>query len=85
MRRDYLIDAFREYDENADFMTREQVGMMVDFTLDIFDKAGYDVVTKKRMRDLRFDSELLIALQNHGVDNWEGWSDALRSLEVDEG
>lgn len=27
------------------------------------------------------DSEILNALREYGVDNWEGYSDAMRSLE----
>lgn len=30
------------------------------------------------------DSEILNALKDHGVDNWDGYSAALKSLEVDE-
>lgn len=32
--------------------------------------------------ELKTDSEYFIALQNAGVDNWEGYADAVASLEL---
>lgn len=38
-------------------------------------------ITQKEYDSLLEDSELLQALQNYGVDNWEGYSLAKESLQ----
>ena len=38
-------------------------------------------ITKKEYESLLEDSEKLEALEAAGVDNWEGYSDAMESLE----
>lgn len=35
-----------------------------------------------KIEALEKDSRLLKALRAHGVDNWDGWDDAIESLEV---
>lgn len=40
--------------------------------------------TKKRLMDLQEDSDKFHALEAHGVDNWEGYEDAMQSLEGNE-
>lgn len=37
-------------------------------------------ISKNTLEGLEKDREKLRALQAHGVDNWEGYSEAMRSL-----
>lgn len=56
-----------------------------DETLDLHDepRAQDEEVTilKKVYEQLKEDSDLLEALRQSGVDNWDGWSDALSLVE----
>lgn len=45
------------------------------------DPDEYEVVTKRGLERLCRDSEILCALEEYGVDNWEGYGDAMQSLE----
>lgn len=38
---------------------------------------GTILISKKEYDQLKEDSNLLEALRQSGVDNWDGWSDAL--------
>lgn len=61
-------------------MRPDQAEWEINDILRVLDQIGYAAVTKKRLRDLRNDSDLLIALQNAGVDNWEGWYDVIQRV-----
>lgn len=41
-------------------------------------------ISKKIFDKLSSDSDILEALRSYGVDNWEGYGDALASLEEEE-
>jgi hypothetical protein len=38
-------------------------------------------ITKEEYDELIYDQMKLIALEGAGVDNWEGWDDAMEILE----
>lgn len=53
-------------------------------------KVPYDIdpvekitIKKKVYDELIEDQKLLIALQNAGVDNWEGWDDVIQGINGD--
>lgn len=80
MMQDYIAKAIMDSDgdispENAQTVAREFIELAHD--------AGYHLVSSGKYEQLVHDSNVLTALENYGVDNWEGWSDALRSLEED--
>ncbi|KKK78449.1 hypothetical protein LCGC14_2843490, partial [marine sediment metagenome] len=41
---------------------------------------GQVTITKSRLNSLEEDADLLSALQAHGVDNWNGYSEALEEV-----
>lgn len=45
------------------------------------DPYEYGVVTKRGLEQLCRDAEILSALEEYGVDNWEGYGDAMQSLK----
>ena len=49
-------------------------------SLDI-DPDEYIVITLRKLERLNEDSDKLAALEDYGVDNWEGYGDAMQSLE----
>lgn len=81
--RDNLIRAFRKGEYGTD-MTDAQVEMVIDEMLHFVDKAGYRLITKMRYEEWKNDVKILARLETYGVDNWEGWDEAVRSLEPDE-
>lgn len=40
-------------------------------------------ITKEEYEKLLFAKEMLLALMGAGVDNWEGYGEALRTLNLD--
>jgi len=42
------------------------------------------IITQKDFDELCSDSELLNALRNAGVDNWDGWDFAIESMAEEE-
>lgn len=47
-------------------------------------KVDYATISLEELAQLREDSALLHALEAAGVDNWEGYGEALRELENDD-
>ncbi len=41
-------------------------------------------ITESDYKQLREDQDKLWALETYGVDNWEGYSDAMQSLKDEE-
>lgn len=41
-------------------------------------------IRTKWFDELKLDSDMFIALQNAGVDNWEGYADAVAHVETEE-
>lgn len=52
----------------------------VDFTAD----GEHVIIRKKVYKELVEDQKLMIALQNAGVDNWDGYAVAMEAYEEDE-
>lgn len=48
------------------------------------DPDEYEVVTKRGLEQLCRDAEILSVLEEYGVDNWEGYGDAMENLEENE-
>jgi len=42
-------------------------------------------ITKKEYEELKSSQTLLFALQGAGVDNWEGWDDAIEIFQEMDG
>jgi hypothetical protein len=49
-------------------------------TIDIQPETGNVTISKEEYESLLKDSETLNALRNHGVDNWDGYEDAISEL-----
>ncbi len=46
------------------------------------DKVKYVTIEANRLADLEQAERELIALEDYGVDNWPGYSEAMREVEV---
>lgn len=79
MMQDYIARAI--IDSDSDISLENAKVMARDF-IELAHVAGYHLVSTGRYEQLVSDSNLLTALENFGVDNWDGWSDAVRSLGV---
>lgn len=80
MMRDRIAEAIVRDDPAT---SRSDAERMATEFIELAEEAGYQLVSHAKYRQLVHDSNVLAALENFGVDNWEGWSDALRSMEVD--
>lgn len=80
MMIDYIADAIIRDDAAT---SRSDAERMAKEFIELAHDAGYHLVSSGKYEQLVHDSNVLAALENYGVDNWEGWSDALRSLEED--
>ena len=55
--------------------------LLMEVRKEIKDKESTVVITKKEYDSLLEDRKILTALENAGVDNWEGYEEALENLE----
>lgn len=55
-----------------------------EFMLFLYNNPAYTIVSRKRLKDLENSEKTLNALEYYGVDNWDAYDEAIKSLEDDE-